>query len=94
MRSSYDTLLVHCGICIGILQFTSREESKCGFQTTLYYRFLFTGLPFPPFVLALLRIQAILIRIPDPAFQSDRDPDPYRFKEVMYLKQYFLYIFT
>ncbi len=31
---------------------------------------------------------------PDPAFQSDTDPDPYRFKEVMYLKQYVLYIFT
>jgi hypothetical protein len=24
----------------------------------------------------------------------DTDPDPYRFNEVMYLKQYFLYIFT
>jgi hypothetical protein len=33
---------------------------------------------------------------PDPAFQvdTDPDPDPYRFKVVMYLKQYFLYIFT
>jgi hypothetical protein len=33
---------------------------------------------------------------PDPvtAFQFDMDQDPYRFKEVMYLKQYFLYIFT
>ncbi len=30
----------------------------------------------------------------DPAFQFDPDPDPYRFKEVIYLKQYFLYIFT
>jgi hypothetical protein len=27
---------------------------------------------------------------PDPASQSNTDPDPYRFKEVMYLKQYFL----
>jgi hypothetical protein len=27
-------------------------------------------------------------------FDIDPDPDPYRFKEVMYLKQYFLYIFT
>ncbi len=24
----------------------------------------------------------------------DTDPDPYRFKDVMYLKQYFLYILT
>ncbi len=31
---------------------------------------------------------------PDPAFHFDTDPDPYRFKEVMYLKQYFLYIST
>jgi hypothetical protein len=31
---------------------------------------------------------------PDPAFQFDTDPDPYRFKEVMYLKQYFLHTFT
>ncbi len=31
---------------------------------------------------------------PDPAFQFDTDPDPYRFKQVMYLKQYFLYTFT
>jgi hypothetical protein len=31
---------------------------------------------------------------PDTAFQFDPDPDLYRFKEVMYLKQYFLYIFT
>jgi hypothetical protein len=30
----------------------------------------------------------------DPAFQFYMNPDPYRFKEVMYLKQYFLYIFT
>ncbi len=30
----------------------------------------------------------------DPAFHFDTDPDPYRFKEVMYLKQYFLYVFT
>ncbi len=38
----------------------------------------------------------------DPAFQFDTDPDPtintdsdpYCFKEVTYLKQYFLYIFT
>jgi hypothetical protein len=29
----------------------------------------------------------------DPANQFDTDPDPYRFKEVMNLKQYFLYIF-
>jgi hypothetical protein len=33
---------------------------------------------------------------PDPAFQFDLDrqldPDPYHFKDVMYLKQYFLYI--
>jgi hypothetical protein len=52
----------------------------------------------------VLRIQTLLIRDPDPAFhcdtdpdpafQSETDPDPYRFKEVMYLKQYFLYIFT
>jgi hypothetical protein len=38
-------------------------------------------------------------RDPDPAFQFDPDPTvwygpvPYRFKELMYLKQYFLYIF-
>ncbi len=31
---------------------------------------------------------------PDSAFQFDTDPDSYRFKEVMYLKQYFLYILT
>ncbi len=31
---------------------------------------------------------------PDPAFQFDADPDPNCFKEVMYLKQYFLYILT
>jgi hypothetical protein len=31
---------------------------------------------------------------PDPAFQFDTYPDPYRFKGVMYLKQYFLYILT
>jgi hypothetical protein len=30
----------------------------------------------------------------DPAFQFDTDPDPYRFKEVMYLKWYLVYIFT
>ncbi len=29
---------------------------------------------------------------PDPAFHFDTDP--YRFKEVMYLKQYFLYTFN
>jgi hypothetical protein len=41
----------------------------------------------------LIRIQIMLfnlIRIQ----LFDRDLDPYRFKEVMYLKQYFLYIFT
>ncbi len=31
---------------------------------------------------------------PDPAFQFDPVPDPYRFKELMYLKQYFLHTFT
>ncbi len=31
---------------------------------------------------------------PDPAFHFDTDPDPYCFNEVMYLKQFFLYIFT
>ncbi len=39
---------------------------------------------------------------PDPAFRFgtiriplfDMDPDPYRFQEVTYLKQYFLYILT
>jgi hypothetical protein len=31
---------------------------------------------------------------PDPAFQFDPDLHPYRFKEVMNLKRYFLYIFT
>ncbi len=31
---------------------------------------------------------------PDPAFHFDPDPDPYRFNEVMYLKRYFLCIFT
>ncbi len=31
---------------------------------------------------------------PDPAFQFDPDLDPFCFKEVVYLKQYFLYIFT
>ncbi len=30
---------------------------------------------------------------PDPGFQFYTDPDPYRFKEVMYLKRYFLYLF-
>jgi hypothetical protein len=30
----------------------------------------------------------------DPAFQFDMDPNPYHFKEVMCLKQYFLYIYT
>jgi hypothetical protein len=31
---------------------------------------------------------------PVPAFQFDPDPDSYRFKEVMFLKQFFLYILT
>jgi hypothetical protein len=39
---------------------------------------------------------------PDPAFQFNTDPDrpfgtdqdPYRFKEVMFLKEYFLHTFT
>jgi hypothetical protein len=31
---------------------------------------------------------------PDPAFHFDTDPDTYRLKEVMCLKQYFLFIFT
>ncbi len=31
---------------------------------------------------------------PDPGFQFYTDLDPYRFKEVMYLKRYFLYIFN
>ncbi len=35
-----------------------------------------------------------LIRIRIRLFDTDPDPVPYRFKEVMYLKQYFLYIFT
>ncbi len=38
----------------------------------------------------MLRIQTLLKRIR----MFDTDPDPYGFKEVMYLKQYFLYIFT
>jgi hypothetical protein len=54
----------------------------------------------------VLRIQTFFHMDPDPAFHFDIDPDPvtafqfdmdqdpYRFKEVMYLKQYFLYIFT
>jgi hypothetical protein len=31
---------------------------------------------------------------PDPDFQFNAELDPYRFKEVMYLKRYFLYILT
>ncbi len=50
----------------------------------------------------VLRIQTLLIRIRILLSNLiririqlfDTDPDPYRFKEVMYLKQYFLYIFT
>ncbi len=43
---------------------------------------------------AVLRIQTVLIRIRILLFHFDTDPDTCRFKEVMYLKQYFLYIFT
>ncbi len=59
---------------------------------------------------SVLRIQALLIRIWIPLFTLiriwiflfsfiqiqpyDTDLDPYYFKKVMYLKQYFLYIFT
>jgi hypothetical protein len=59
---------------------------------------------------AVLRIQTLLIRIRIMLFTLiririllfnlirirpfDTDPDPYRFKEVMYLKQYFLHTFT
>jgi hypothetical protein len=57
---------------------------------------------------AVLRIQTLLIRIRILLFTLiriqifnlirirpfDTDPDPYRFKEVMYLKQYFLHNFT
>ncbi len=58
----------------------------------------------------MLRIQTLLIRIRILLFTLiririllsdlirirlfDTDPDPYCFKDVMYLKQYFLYIFT
>jgi hypothetical protein len=50
----------------------------------------------------VLWIQTLLIRIRILLFKLiriqirlfDTDPDPYCFKEVMYLKQYFLYIFT
>jgi hypothetical protein len=57
---------------------------------------------------AVLRIQTLLIRIQIMLFTLiririllfnliwlqlfDTDPDPYHFKEVMYVKQYFLYI--
>ncbi len=35
-----------------------------------------------------------LIRIRNQLFDPDPGPDPYHFKEVMYLKRHFLYIFT
>ncbi len=53
------------------------------------------------FTLIPLRIQILLtginlIQIRIQLFETDldQDQDPYCFKEVMYLKQYFLYIFT
>ncbi len=45
----------------------------------------------------LIRIRILLfnlIRIRIRPFDTNTDPDPCRFKEVMYLKQYFLHIFT
>jgi hypothetical protein len=40
----------------------------------------------------VLRIQTIFLWIQILLF--DPDPDPYHFKEIMYLKEYFLYILT
>jgi hypothetical protein len=42
----------------------------------------------PVIRIRLFNLKRIRIRL------FDTDPDPYYFKEVMYLKQYFLYIFT
>ncbi len=52
---------------------------------------LFTLIPIRTRI-RILSFNLIQIRIR--LFDTDPDPDPYRFKEVMYLKRYFLYIFT
>jgi hypothetical protein len=70
---------------LGLLFWYRRILEKLFRITVSYYN---TGYWLGP----VLRIQTLLIRIWMRLFYPD--PDLYRFKEVMYLKQFFLYIFT